>query len=329
MEKKRVAIIGIGGRTGTMLANELQNHADVFGVGREVEVNLIEEKRLYVGDSISPYEGKVITNTEFKEDLWPDLIFLATKNPVSAAIKYYLEKFKKGYFPALILSQNGISTTLEAKTSLERVLSYESDKVRIIRMVIFNPVEKKQLENKIHIKYSLPIQIAIAKVSGESDIKDVIDILKLAKFRVTEFEPNQAQNLEYSKLFLNLVGMASASRGLSVANGLERPEVFKEEINSLKEYVRVVNAYGGKFLNFPNYPVGLFSFLISVVPTMILQFFKSSIISMITSKREEKPKDLDEIDYYNGAVVKLGHKAKIKVEVNKKIYDRALERLKS
>ena len=48
MKKKKMAIIGVGGRTGTIFAFELKNSADIFGVAREKEIDLIKEKNLYI-----------------------------------------------------------------------------------------------------------------------------------------------------------------------------------------------------------------------------------------------------------------------------------------
>ncbi|GAI17549.1 unnamed protein product, partial [marine sediment metagenome] len=53
-----------------------------------------------------------------------------------------------------------------------------------------------------------------------------------------------------------------------------------------------------------------------------------NILSGFISKgRGGKLKDLDEIDYYNGGVVKLGKRIGVETLVNEKVYKRALEKL--
>ena len=121
--------------------------------------------------------------------------------------------------------------------------------------------------------------------------------------------------------------MASASRGFSVKDGFSNSEISKEEIEVLKEYVGVVKANGGKFLNFSHYPVKFLAHLLESIPANFFLVFKPLLVKIVGQKREGKPKDLDEIEYYNGAVVNLGKKMGIKTPVNERIYKRVLEKL--
>ena len=45
---KKIAVVGVGGRTGTMLAFELSGSADVLGVGRKEEVERVKEGEFYL-----------------------------------------------------------------------------------------------------------------------------------------------------------------------------------------------------------------------------------------------------------------------------------------
>ncbi|MCP6719434.1 MAG: hypothetical protein KJI71_04375 [Patescibacteria group bacterium] len=327
MEKKKVAIIGIGGRTGTMFAFELRKSAHILSVGREKEVKMIEEKKLYVNRNnlLERFDGRVVKDIDFQEE--PDMIFLTVKNPVSPAIKYYFQRFR-GNTPTLLISQNGISAISDAKETLKEIFGKDSEKIGLIRVIIFNPIDRKQLGDELHIKYSLPIRIALTKVSGGGDTKDIVDIFKEADFKVTEFSQEEAKNLEYSKLFLNLIGMASASRGFSVREGFRNKEIFREEIGSLREYVKAVKLSGGKFLNFPYYPVNFLASIFSSLPVFFLTLFRNILAKIVSKGRGEKKKDLDEIEYYNGAVVNLGKRVEIKTPFNENIYKRSLEKLR-
>ncbi|XOB46800.1 MAG: ketopantoate reductase family protein [Candidatus Nealsonbacteria bacterium] len=329
MEQK-IAIIGVGGRTGTMFAFELRNSANVLGVARGREVKLVKEKKLFIERKKKipqVFEENIIKDTEFKAKVEPDTIFLTTKNPVSPPIKYYFTRCRRKP-PSLLISQNGIAAISEAKESLRQVLGKEAEKVRIIRIALFNPIDKRESGNKTYIKYSLPVRIALSKTSDDEDIKDIVEIFEKAGFEIKEFPSEDAKNLEFSKLFLNLIGMAAASRGASVEDGFKNKEIFKEEVKALREYIKTVKLSGGEFLNFPRYPVKLFASLFGLVPTSFLLPFRSIIAKIVSKGRGGKPKDLDEIDYYNGAVVNLGKKTGVKTPVNEKIYKRALERLK-
>ena len=322
---KKVAIIGIGGRTGTMFALELRNSAEILGVGREREIKIIEEKRLFVekkGKSPEIFKEKTIEDVNFEGK--PDILFLTTKNPIGPVIKYYYQKLKENP-PALLISQNGIEAIKEAKKTLKEIFGQDSEKIRLVRIVLFNPIDKKEAENKIQIQYSLPIRMAIAKVSGLAGIEDIVEIFKKSNFEIAEFPPSQAKNLEFSKLFLNLIGMAAASQGFSIEEGFKQKEVFREEIEALKEYIKVVKLAGGVFLNFPHYPVKLFTVLFSL-PVGLLSVFRNNFARIISQGRKGKPKDLDEIEYYNGGVVNLGKKFGIETPINEKILKRVREK---
>lgn len=45
---KKIGIIGIGGRTGTMFFQELKKFGDVFGIGKKPEIELIKQEKLFV-----------------------------------------------------------------------------------------------------------------------------------------------------------------------------------------------------------------------------------------------------------------------------------------
>ena len=329
MEKKKISVIGIGGRTGTMFAFELRNSANVLGVGREKEIEIIRENKLFVQKKDKApelFDIKAIKDTDFGE-VNPDIIVLTTKNPVSPVIKYYFEKFKGKKIPALFISQNGIEAIEESKETLKEIFGENSKKIKIIRCILFNPIDKEQENDKTYIKYFLPIRIAVSKAQGQGDIKELIEIFEKAGFKTTEFFQKDSENLEFSKLFLSLIGMASASCGLSIKAGFKNKKTFREEAQALREYVKVVKKSHGKFLNFPHYPVKFLSVLFNVLPISFLMFFRNILANILSKARKGKPKDLDEIDYYNGGVVKLGNKIGIATPINKKVYERVLEKL--
>lgn len=325
----KVAIIGIGGRTGTMFAVELKKPTQILGVARERELRMIEGGKILVekkGEAATRLKVKTIRDVDFEKETDPDVVILATKNPVSDPIKFYYQKFRGSQkIPPLLVSQNGIVAAEEAVAAMNEIFGREGAKnIQIIRTILFNPVEKREEGGKIFIKYSLPIKIVLAKISGLGQIKDVVKIFRESGFEATEFPQKQADNLEFSKLFLNLMGMAAATRGLSIRKGFKEKEVFKEEVEALKEYIGVVKAAGGKFLNFPSYPVKFLAFLFYLLPINLLMPLRSFIAGLISQERGEKPKDLEEIDYYNGAVVDLGNRLQIETPVNEIIYKRGL-----
>jgi 2-dehydropantoate 2-reductase len=244
------------------------------------------------------------------------------KNPVRPAIEYYFQKMKnQKEFPILVLSQNGISAKKEAIEGLKKVLKERAKKVQIVRMVIFNPIEKEEIEGKFFINYSLPLRVAFGIVSPKKELPEIKGIFEKAGIEAEKIPPEKIEEMEFSKLFLNLIGMASVANNLSISQGFEDKKIFREEILALKEYIKIARKKGIEFLNFRHYPVKLFAFLIHFLPVAILSLFRKKIGKLIEKGREGKLKgNLDEIDYYNGEVIKLGKKYGILTPINKKIY---------
>jgi len=324
---KKIGIIGIGGRTGTMFAFELKEKGEVFGIGREREISLIREKKLFVerGEGWECFEGNLIEEKEFPKNISFDFLFLTTKNPVGETIKFYFQKIQKEKLkiPVLFLSQNGIEAGEEAVLALKEVFG-ETDQVPVFRISLFNPIEKKTSEGKEIVSYSLPVKMAIGKISGEVEEKEIQEIFEGTNFQIFWIPQKETKNMEYSKLFLNLIGMASATYGLSIAEGFSKKEVFKEEFLALREYIKTVKKKGGRFLNFPRYPVKFLSLFFSL-PWFLVFPFRKILARLVEKERRKKPKDLDEIEFYNGAVVKLGREIGLENKVNEKILQRGKE----
>jgi len=308
-----------------MFFSELKKAVHVFGIGRESDIRLIKEKKLFVqkGKEKEIVDGNLMEDDEFPKGVDFDFLFFAVKNPVGLAVRFYYQKIKelKTRPPSLLLSQNGIEAGDEAKSVLKEIFKDEAEKIQIIRISLFNPVSKEISGDKVFITYSLPVKLAMAKFSGKGNEKEIFEVFKRAGFEVELISEKDAKNMEYSKLFLNLIGMASATRNLSVFEGFSNKEVFKEEVLALREYIKVVKKSGGKFLNFKGYSVKFFSLIFSL-PIFLLLPFRKFLALKIEKGREKKKKELDEIDFYNGAVVKLGEKLKIETPINKKILER-------
>lgn len=311
-----------------MFGEELSETCEVFGIGLDREIEAIEGKKILIhktGSHEKIFEIKTIKSWEFEKiinDIIPDFIMLAVKNPVAEAVKQYYRGFKgREKIPALILSQNGLSAGWDALKALEVVLGDDAKNVQIIRLSLFNPIEAKSNGEEICITYSLPIRLCYGVYSGKKDARDLREVFSQTKIEAEEVLSKDTKNMEFSKLYLNLMGMASAIRGLPVKEGFRDPDTFFEEVESLKEYAAVVKKAKGKFLNFDNYPypIGILAACISALPASFLKPFRVKIAGIIAKGRKEKPKDLDEIEYYNGEVVKLAKKTGTRVPINEKL----------
>ena len=329
----KIAIIGADGRTGAMFAFELQKIADVLGVGRKIDE--IKKKEFFIekqGNIPEVFQGKVVSESQFPDGFLPEIVFLTIKNPVGPAVKYYYRKFKeKGFaFPVLVLSQNGIVAGSEALTSLKEVLGEKMEEVQVIRVSLFNPVDRKTVGNKIYTGYFPPVRLSFGVISGPKETIKIKEVFKKAGIEAEEVLPENVRNMEFSKLFTNLMGIPSAAYGLSVAEGFKNPEIFKEEISVLKEFVKTAGAAKLGFLNLKKFPIKFLAFFIYYFPLPVLIFFRNRLAKLTDKGRKGKPKgNLDEIDYYNGEVVKMGKKLGIPVPVNEKLLEKVRKILNS
>lgn len=328
---KKIAIIGIGGRTGAMFAHELKANNSIFGVGMEKEIEGIKKGNLLLKISKNPpevFEAEMIKDSEFKNNPIPDAIFLCTKNPIAPVIKYYYQIVKErgGEIPALFISQNGVVASEEAKTALKEIFGDDAQKIQVVRINLFNSVGREVIDEKIYLSYSLPIRLVFGPVSGTFEPGEIKSIFNETGIEVEEFSSRNVKNMEFSKLFLNLIGMASASHGFSVEHGFQDLEVFKEEVGMMREYIKIVRAEGGSFLNFSHYPVKLMASLFEFIPMGFLSIFRKQLGGIIEKGRKGKKKDLDEIEYYNGIVVDLGRKNKVSTIINQKIIEKVLNK---
>jgi len=323
--QKIIYIVGIGGRTGAMFAREMGGSSDIIGVGLSREAKMIAagDLKLSRGGAVTEaLSVPVVTPENFKDAIekkYPDFIWVATRNPVTEAVKFYYRNFAgRKELPALILSQNGLSAIDDAKAGLEAALGDDAGKVAIVRVSLINGVDMSIEDGVSIINYKVPVKLGFGAISGQTGLKDV---LRATQIKFQEFEGRDVLKMENSKLFTNLIGMAAAARGMTVSGGLLDKKVFMEEVSMLKEYVVAVKAGGGGFLdNYAGYPIKMLAGMM-LLPAALLVPFRG-IFERIVTKGRNRPKDLFEIDYYNGEVVKLGKRFGTLAKINEAIVGR-------
>ena len=322
---KQIAIIGAGGRIGAMFAHELKGKP-ILGIGREQEALEINKGNLFLKTNKGTEVLKIetIKDADFDKSSVPEAIFLCTKNPITPVVKYYYQIMKdKGWeMPILFVPQNGFSASDEAREALKDIFGDDAEKIKVVRISLFNSVSREVIDNKVYLSYTLPIRLCFSIMSGSFKKGEIESIFNETGIEIEEASSEDARNMEFSKLFLNLIGMASASYNLTVEQGFEDKDVFKEEITMLKEYIRAVKADGSNFLNFNHYPVRLMACLFNNLPMWLLSSLRGVIGNLINKGRRGKKKDLDEIEYYNGAVISLCLKNNIDCSINKKLIER-------
>ncbi len=237
-----------------------------------------------------------------------DVIFLARD-----IAKFY--KPKKSY--SLLLVQNGWGTELEI---LE---IFKPEEIIVASVTI--PVEHL---GPYHFKvydYSKK-GIAISPVSWENKfIRDLYLALRKSGTNIQLTRDWRAQKL--SKLLLNIIANAtSAITGLLPNELFTHNEIVEIEKRQVNELINVLNKLKLPIVYLPGYMVPLIASAFKSLPVPIL---KPLLLKMGSKGRGEKAPSLledlrrgkreSEVDWLNGAVVKLASELGLKAPVNEKL----------
>lgn len=336
---KTIYVIGAAGRTGALFCRELKDVAKIIGVALSPEIEKIKSQKINIARGDDPPEtfaAKIIAPDRFAQSIEAnpsDFLWLTTRNPVDRITTFYYRHFAgKSRFPALILSQNGRSVIADAKKGLQDALGQESDKVQIIRVSLIYGIDMQaDADGTSVIAYKLPIKLGfgavdcarfhLARLQGET-LRRLKEVFDKAGIKAQEFCGKEVLAMENTKLFLNLIGMYSAAEGVPVGDGWQNKEIFKKEIAMLREFVLAVKKSGGGFAaDLGGYPVKLLAEL-TLLPTWLLSPCRKLFARAIVKGRN-RPKDLSEIDYYNGEVVRLGKEVDIATPVNEDVIQKS------
>ncbi len=331
-KRKTIYVVGAGGRTGMLFCRELQGAARVIGVAFPAEIENIKSKKAKITRGKNPPEifaaeltppdgfGAAIARDA------PDFLWLATRNPVDKITEFYYRHFAgRSNPPALILSQNGLSAIDDARKGLRAAMGQDADKVAIVRVSLVNGVDLNADGNgTLTIDYKLPVKLGFANYIGDTYVIGLGEIFERAGIGARQFKGKDVLAMENAKLFLNLVGMAAAVEGVGAGAGWRDKKIFKKEIAMLREFVLAANARRGGFAGeLGGYPVKLLARL-ALLPAWLLAPWRGALAGVI-AKGRNRPKDLSEIDYYNGEVVRLGKKANVPTPINEEIVAKAQE----
>jgi len=357
---RTIYVVGAGGRTGMLFCRELQNAARMIGVAFPAEIENIKSGKAKIVRGKNPPEiftAELVPPEDFGAAIVrnaPDFLWLAARNPVDKITAFYYRHFaNQQNFPALVLSQNGLSAVADAKKGLQEALGQDADKVAIVRVSLINGVDlNTDGDGTLTIGYKLPIKLGFGTAQtyiGDTDVSfsaslGLGKIFKKAGVGARQFRGKDVLAMENAKLFLNLIGMAAAtaqgsgeptaaventdvgagspSRKTTADQGWRDKEIFKKEIAMLREFVSAANAARGGFAaKLGGYPVKLLARL-ALLPVCLLAPWRG-ILAGAVAKGRNRPKDLSEIDYYNGEVVRLGKKANVPTPVNEEIIAKA------
>ncbi len=155
--------------------------------------------------------------------------------------------------------------------------------------------------------------------------EEIITIMNAAGLNAVGFK--DAKSMKWSKLLTNLTTNASSAiLGMTPAEILSDSELFKLEIEQLRETIRVMRAHGISVIDIPGTPVKLFATIVEKFPLWTSKLIlKKSITGGRGGKMPSFYLDLksnrkkSEVDYLNGAVVRFGKDVNIPAPVNEEL----------
>ncbi|HSM26278.1 MAG TPA: ketopantoate reductase family protein [Anaerolineaceae bacterium] len=150
----------------------------------------------------------------------------------------------------------------------------------------------------------------------------IIEEMQKAGLKAQGFKNPRA--MKWSKLLTNVTTNAScAILNMTPKEIMENPNLFKIEIEQLREVIKVMNGHGIRVVDLPGTPVRLFALIVKHFPYSISRKILSKFISK--GRGGKMPSfylDLvsgsmkSEVDYLNGAVVRYGEKIGIPTPIN-------------
>ncbi len=143
----------------------------------------------------------------------------------------------------------------------------------------------------------------------------------------------KATDMKWSKMLTNLIANAtSAILDLSPAEIFANPDLYRLEIQQLRETLAVMQAQDTGVVDLPGTPVRLLAFAVRYLPLAVSRpFLAKAVGGGRGGKMPSFHIDLhsgrgkSEVDYLNGAVVRAGEQAGIPVPVNKLLTETLLK----
>ncbi|HLA99509.1 MAG TPA: 2-dehydropantoate 2-reductase [Anaerolineales bacterium] len=135
----------------------------------------------------------------------------------------------------------------------------------------------------------------------------------------------QAADMKWSKLLTNLMANASSAiLNMTPGEIFAHPQLFRLEVEQLREALRVMAVYKYSLVDMPGTPVRALGFAVRSLPTGLARsMLKNAVGGGRGGKMPSFHIDLhsgrgqSEVDYLNGAVVRYGEQAGVPTPVNR------------
>ncbi|MEJ2412151.1 MAG: 2-dehydropantoate 2-reductase [Anaerolineales bacterium] len=295
---ERILIFGAGA-IGTYLGASLANQGNqVIFLERKQDLNTLQEQglRLEVDGRRISANASFISDLEDIRSLNLTLGILALKTYQLETILPDLIQFKR-ILPPLLCLQNGVES--------EMVLAGALGEDCVIPGTVTSAVDRLKKGSVVVRK------LRGMGIAGQHErVKSLVTIFNQAGLNCRYYQ--QAAAMKWSKLLTNLLGNASSAiLDLTPAEIYSDQELYKIELEQVREALRVMNELGIQPLNLPGVPVQLLAGLSKQVGGGRGQKMPSFHIDLYSGRKKS------EVDQLNGAVVRAGERIGCSTPVNR------------
>ncbi len=305
----KIAVIGAGAIGGLVVGYLKEQGEDVVLIGTKDAVSVINSKGL----RISGVRGEINVNIQALTSLNKkvDLIILATK---TQDIEKALQENKKYLKDTLILTtQNGVEA--------DNIVAQFVPKENIISSIVMFGATYLEPGKIVH---NFDRKWVIAKAFGDND--DSVTRMKILLGRIFPIEiSDDIRGMKWLKVFANANNCIPGITGKSMQECFKNLDLCEISLGIWLEGLGAVKKSGIKLTNLPDFTVEQVAKLNSMPIKDAAKIFSGIMVNLSKEplygsilqsiKRERK----SEIDYLNGAFVKLGKECGHHTPLNKKL----------
>lgn len=309
----KIAVVGAGA-IGALVAGYLKLQGeDVVLVGRKPSIEKIKDKGVIIKGIRGEFEIKDI-KIDFKIPYPVDLVVLCVKTQdIREALHDNLEFIKKA---VILTTQNGVEA--------DSIVAEFVDKDRILSSIVMfgstyiNPGE---------VVHNFEGEWIIGKREYLGKKVDLLEIKDLLGKSFNIVISNNMEGMKWLKLFLNANNCIPAILNMSMQECFSNLDICEVSIGIWQEGYGVIEKAGIKLESLPSFPLERLINLINMPREESKKIFSNIMVnlskeplygSILQSIRRGRA---SEIDYINGAIVRLGKKVSYHTPLNKKMVE--------
>ncbi len=307
----KIAVIGAGAIGSIIAAYLYKSGEDVTLIGRDSQVNVINEKGLLIKGIRGQETFKVPALTRLDKEY--DLVIFSMKTQDVEEAYSMNHEFLENCF--ILTAQNGVQS--------DNLISVHVDKENIISSIVMFGATYVR-DGEITFNFEGDWIVGKPYVLNDFNVHEIAEIFKKS-FPV--IVSDEIIGMKYLKLFVNFNNCIPALVGKSMQETFADMDLCRLSIMLLKEGVTTVQKASIQLVSLPNFPVERIYGLISMpedqaaniinktLTTLSQEPLYGSILQSIMRKKKS------EVEFINGEIDVLSKQTGRKAPLNRKIVD--------